>query len=643
MFSKRVYGKSQINMADWSQPETAIKQRIKQMNFKASLMLVITLVVFAGLNLSCDNQEKRSGKPMTEIDGLTMSEVGNVWKFKTDPDDVGLKEKWYASQIDDSGWAEVRNDLDSGWESQAFPGYTGYGWYRQQVKVPPDMDKQKSFYLCFGGVDEDAEIYINGVKAFEHTCASTGLIPNEIWITPFAFDPRPWLKAGRENLIAVRVYNSAGMGGIWKPVYFITGDTEVTAGRIAELVEEKVRPSDAKELVRGYSEVPEGVLDTGVMGGVDCPTAEELAAMQKGQYILHARAGKITRVPVEKSRLPHDPKGHNQFMWTAMGPDGVVYVNQGSIMCKSTDGGKTWTSHDRPHGAYVWDMEQVGKKWGPLGILNDGKFISVWVDKYNEPGEVMLSDDEGRSWKKISEFSTKIPGYTFVGSGPPMYRLPDDTLLWFGTWDRGDIASGTWDLMTYVCRSEDGGITWSSPSEYHECAFEGGITQLPSGRLLAVVRYQRPWRTDDPPNLLEKTEPGPWQWLYKHVFLLDSDDGGRSWTNFRQLTTTFGQCYGYPAALSDGTVVVIHDTRYGPGVQSGRAMISRDEGKTWQDEVYYTYYGKAVSGYSQSVVLKDGVILTIAGTSDYGPATSTWAEAVGRSDLTAIRWKPVKE
>ena len=65
-------------------------------------------------------------------------------------------------------------------------------------------------------------------------------------------------------------------------------------------------------------------------------------------------------------------------------------------------------------------------------------------------------------------------------------------------------------------------------------------------------------------------------------------------------------------------------------------MISHDEGKTWEDEAYYMYYGKKVCGYNQSVVLKDGVIVTVAGIADAGPP---W---VGNSDLTAIRWNPVK-
>lgn len=63
-------------------------------------------------------------------------------------------------------------------------------------------------------MDENAEISINGKKAFDHTCSSTGLVPSEIWITPFAFDPRSWVQPGSEDLIAVRIYNTLGMGGV---------------------------------------------------------------------------------------------------------------------------------------------------------------------------------------------------------------------------------------------------------------------------------------------------------------------------------------------------------------------------------------------------------------------------------------------
>ena len=67
-------------------------------------------------------------------------------------------------------------------------------------------------------------------------------------------------------------------------------------------------------------------------------------------------------------------------------------------------------------------------------------------------------------------------------------------------------------------------------------------------------------------------------------------------------------------------------------------MVSRDEGGTWEDEVYYLYYGSAQSGFSQSVELDDGVILTIGVTSDY-ENDSAWDSWTGNSDAWAIRWR----
>ena len=51
-------------------------------------------------------------------------------------------------------------------------------------------------------------------------------------------------------------------------------------------------------------------LDTGVLGGVAGPTAEQLVEMQTSPYVFHARGGKLTQHAVEKIRLPRDPAGN---------------------------------------------------------------------------------------------------------------------------------------------------------------------------------------------------------------------------------------------------------------------------------------------------------------------------------------------
>ena len=188
----------------------------------------------------------------------------------------------------------------------------------------------------------------------------------------------------------------------------------------------------------------------------------------------------------------------------------------------------------------------------------------------------------------------------------------------------------------YFFRSTDGGHTWQGPILVNDWGSEGAAVSLSSGRVFATLRYQRTSMPGDPPDLEERNRSISKGWPWKHVFLMDSKDGGLSWSPPRQLTTVFGQTYGYPAAQSDGTVVVVHDTRYGPGPTGSRAMISRDEGQTWLDEVYYLDYTTWPGSYTASVVLQDDTILTIAGSSQV-------AAVMTNTDMVAIRWKPVKD
>ena len=122
------------------------------------------------------------------------------------------------------------------------------------------------------------------------------------------------------------------------------------------------------------------------------------------------------------------------------------------------------------------------------------------------------------------------------------------------------------------CKSTDGGHTWKGPMLVCDRgASEGATVRLPSGRLFATIRIGAAVvRPSDPSVLLkytQKTNSPPFNGRHrvKNLFVTDSDDNGKTWSTARLLTTVFGQPFGYPAVQSDGTVVVIHDTRYGPG------------------------------------------------------------------------------
>ena len=401
-------------------------------------------------------------------------------------------------------------------------------------------------------------------------------------------------------------------------------------------------------LVYGSDEAIAELRPTYGLGGVAEPTREELADMQTSPYILRSRGGKVSKVPAEKTLLPRDPVGNEQGIHAAMGPDGTVYFSHGTTLSKSTDGGRSWSSHE---------LTLQASPNCSFRVLQDGTFVGTRTAGKDDPSAVVIwaSGDEGRTWDKLSEVDN--PAHCPVRHPDTLCRLADDTLL-LPVESRYQWSQDP----TYVHRSTDGGKTWSGPTgpyaeqafvESHwvgpntgpgflgACSYEVMIAPMASGRLLAVIRYHGPvvpqWPLIDPGR-------GP---TYKAVFLADSEDRGETWKGFRPLTNVHGQCHGFGAGLSDGSVVVTLDHRYPPGTPGNKAMISHDEGRTWEDEVYHISFAtvpEGQAGFSESVVLEDDTILTIAATTDLPredsmPGSKSAKSTAGRTDAWAIRWR----
>jgi len=128
------------------------------------------------------------------------------WKFCLDEADKGGEKGWYKTGYDDSGWEEI--ETGKTWESQGYD-YDGYAWYRKWVDVP-DKLKGKEVQLYFGAVDGAAWVYLNGEFLGEH----------KGWDEPFILEASS-LKPGQRNLLAVRVYDGSGSGGIYKKVEWL--------------------------------------------------------------------------------------------------------------------------------------------------------------------------------------------------------------------------------------------------------------------------------------------------------------------------------------------------------------------------------------------------------------------------------------
>ena len=136
-------------------------------------------------------------KPLVKLNG--------DWKFS-----VGDSAQWAQPQFNDKDWAEMR--VPSAWREQGYNGYDGYAWYRKSFTFPEDAG-QETVLLSLGRVDDVDEVYINGKLV-----GTSGQFPPDYASASREFRtyevPAGLLKPGKDNLIAVRVYDGGGNGGI---------------------------------------------------------------------------------------------------------------------------------------------------------------------------------------------------------------------------------------------------------------------------------------------------------------------------------------------------------------------------------------------------------------------------------------------
>ncbi len=195
------------------------------------------------------------------------------WRFRLDPDDVGVGDEWYRRP--DHIAAPIA--VPGCWQGQGFGGdgedevwdfrlrarvfratYRGTGWYARTLRVPGEWVGQR-LWLNFGGVHPSAEVWLNGEAVGRH----------DLPFVPFGFEVGDLLRPEADNDLIVRVSEHHRLYGLaynwqgnWSGLYRAV---ELTATGPACLDRVHLRPEVSGRVLRLNARIGGGVEALGQM------------------------------------------------------------------------------------------------------------------------------------------------------------------------------------------------------------------------------------------------------------------------------------------------------------------------------------------------------------------------------------------
>jgi len=137
--------------------------------------------------------------------------LSSGWKTQEDFENRGLELNWHLAEFDDAAW-QAHKGFRNYWTHADKP--KGFIWYRGRFKVPEHL-KGEALEVVFGRVFDCDETYLNG-----QLVGRTGTTPpGQVDLAPSGRSrvyvlPNEHLRYGKDNVLAVRVYDEGDRGGI---------------------------------------------------------------------------------------------------------------------------------------------------------------------------------------------------------------------------------------------------------------------------------------------------------------------------------------------------------------------------------------------------------------------------------------------
>lgn len=143
-------------------------------------------------------------------------------RFKT-----GDNKSWASPGFNDKDWKIIKTN--TGWESQGFADYNGYAWYRIHFVLPSALKKEAfwkdSLRIFLARIDDADEVFLNGTLI-----AKDGSFPSDAagydtkwnqWREYHLSTGNSLLRWDKENILAIKVYDGGGPGGLFSASPYI--------------------------------------------------------------------------------------------------------------------------------------------------------------------------------------------------------------------------------------------------------------------------------------------------------------------------------------------------------------------------------------------------------------------------------------
>jgi len=163
-------------------------------------------------------------------------------------------------------------------------------------------------------------------------------------------------------------------------------------------------------------------------------------------------------------------------------------LDQGSLLQRSEDGGKTWTS------AQVISGASIETRYGMLGVsyIAASSKAKIAIFETGNPGvgqpfnvKTVRTEEDGVTWSAERTVVYQPDGYN--ADAPQIIRVGNKLVASFGTDEDGGVWPGG---AVKIMISSDGGKTWADKTTIHEAtAYLAGLLALDGEKFLVFYEH----------------------------------------------------------------------------------------------------------------------------------------------------------